>query len=131
MLERLAWNLLLSVVACTALLAGLTGAEQEHTGSDQEQVYDLGPGISPPRVTKQVNPTYRTAKGVRVKGAVLVGLVVSSQGLPRDVHVIKGIDKDVDQSAVEAVGQWRFAPAQKGDTPVAVRVSLEIDFHSM
>ncbi|HEX6897424.1 MAG TPA: energy transducer TonB [Bryobacteraceae bacterium] len=130
MLERLAWNRLLAG-ACIALIAGLLGAEEQQTGAGQEQVYDLGPGITPPRVTKQVNPTYRTAKGVRVKGTVIVGLVVSSLGLPRDVHVIKGIDKDVDQSAVEAVEQWRFAPARKSDTPVAVRVSLEIEFRSM
>ena len=51
--------------------------------------------------------------------------------MPREVRVIKGIDKDVDQSAVDAVREWRFAPARKNDKPIAVRVNLEIDFHSM
>ena len=94
-------------------------------------MYELGPGVSPPRVTKQVNPNYKTARGVRLEGAVIVALVVSSQGVPRDVRVAKGLDKDIDQSAIDAVREWRFSPARKDDKPIAVRISLEIDFHSM
>ncbi|HTS48050.1 MAG TPA: energy transducer TonB [Bryobacteraceae bacterium] len=105
--------------------------DKQSTGESDEKVYDLGPDVSPPRVTKQVSPNYKTARGVRLEGSVTVGLIVSSQGVPRDVRIVKGIDKDVDQSAVEAVRQWRFAPARKDDKPVAVRVSLELDFHSM
>jgi TonB family protein len=58
-------------------------------------------------------------------------LVVSSKGLPKDPHVVKGLDKDLDESAVEAVREWRFAPAQKDGKAIAVRVSLQIEFHSM
>jgi protein TonB len=110
----------------------LVRAQEKQPASDQDEtVYELGPGVSPPRVTKQVSPNYKTARGVRLEGSVTVSLIVSSQGVPREVRVIKGIDKDVDQSAADAVRQWRFAPARKDDKPVAVRVSLEIEFHSM
>lgn len=119
--------------ACGTLLAGLAQASfgQSSGAETDEKVYDLGPGVSPPRVTKQVNPNYKTARGVKLEGAVTVVLVVSSQGLPRDVRVAKGLDKDIDQSAVDAVREWRFSPARKDDKPIAVRISLEIDFHSM
>ena len=100
-------------------------------GDQAEKVYDLGPDVVPPRVIKQVPPRQSTSRGVRVVGSVTVALVVSSKGMPRDVRVVKGLDKDVDQSTVEAVEQWRFAPAQKDGKPVAVRVSLEIAFHDM
>jgi TonB family protein len=97
-----------------------------------EQVFDIGPGITPPRVTHQVTPVVKPdAKGFRISGTVLIGLVVSSQGAPKDVHVVTSLDKDVDQSAVEAVQQWSFEPAKKGDQPVAVRITVEIRFHSM
>ncbi len=99
--------------------------------NDDETVYDLGPGVTPPRVVKQVNPHYATDHGVRAVGSVIIGLVVSSRGLPKDPHVVKGMDKDLDQSAVEAVKEWRFAPAQKNGKAVAVRVSVQIEFHSM
>jgi TonB family protein len=78
-----------------------------------------------------VNPHYATDHGVRAVGSVIIGLVVSSRGLPKDPHVVKGMDKDLDQSAVEAVKEWRFAPAQKNGKAVAVRVSVQIEFHSM
>jgi len=99
--------------------------------TDDEAVYDLTPDITPPRIVKQVNPRYPTNRGVRAVGSVIIGLVVSSKGLPKDPYVLKGIDKDLDQSAVDAVKEWRFAPAQKNAKPVAVRISLQIEFHEM
>ena len=101
------------VVAGTAylLLRGLAAAGAEPIR--RETVYDMGPGVTPPRVIKQVNPHYSTDHGVRAVGSVIIALVVSSKGVPKEPHVVKGIDKDLDQSAVEAVKEWRFAPAQK------------------
>jgi periplasmic protein TonB len=101
--------------------------------AEDEQVFDIGPGITPPRVTRQVTPQNKPDddKGFRISGTVLVGLVVSSKGEPKEVHVVKSLDKEIDQTAVDAVKQWRFEPAKKGDQPVAVRVSVEIRFHSM
>lgn len=114
-------NSALVLVACALLVQA----------AEDEQVFDMGPGITPPRIVKQVPPRYSTARGLKVDGSVTIGLVVSSKGLPRDLRVLKGLDKDVDQSAVDAVEQWRFAPAQKDDKPVAVRINVEIEFHSM
>lgn len=105
-------------------------AKRSDVDSD-EKVYDLGPGITRPRVTKQVTPHYSESRGVKVEGSVTIELIVSSQGLPRNARVIKGIEREVDQSALDAVAQWRFDPARKDDKPVAVRIQLEIDFHSM
>jgi len=121
----------LCFIALLCFSARARAQDKQSSGEADEKVYDMGPGVSPPRVTKQVSPNYKTARGVWLEGSVTVGLIVSSHGVPRDVRVIKGIDKDVDQSAVEAVRQWHFAPARKDDKPIAVRVSLEIEFHSM
>jgi TonB family protein len=97
-----------------------------------EEAVDLGPGITPPRVIHQVPPITRPdAPAFRVSGTVLIGLVVSSQGEPMDVHPVRSLDKDVDQTAVDAVQQWRFEPGKKGDRPVAVRITVEIRFHAM
>jgi protein TonB len=79
-------------------------------------------------VTPQTQPD---ARGFRLSGVVVVGLVVSSRGEPKDVHVVTSLDKDVDQTAVEAVKQWTFAPARKADQAVAVRITVEIRFHSL
>jgi protein TonB len=100
--------------------------------SADEPVFDLGPGITPPRVIHQVAPKPDAGeKGFRLSGTVLVALVVSSKGLPVDVHIARTVDKDIDQSAVEAVRQWRFEPARKAGQPVAVRVTVEIRFQDL
>jgi TonB family protein len=100
--------------------------------AEDEPVLDIGPGITPPRVTRQVNPTYKPdAEGFRITGSVIIGLVVSSKGEPKNVHVVRSLGKGVDESAVEAVEQWQFEPARKGNQPVAVKITVEIRFHSM
>lgn len=97
-----------------------------------EPVFDIGPGITPPRVTHQVNPAYKPdSEGFRITGSVIIGLVVSSKGEPKNVHVVRSLGKGVDDSAVEAVKQWQFDPARKSGQPVAVRITVEIRFHSM
>lgn len=117
------------------ILAGLfhsgTQGKQGSDAESDEKVYDLGPGITQPRVIKQVMPHYADSRAVRIEGSVTIQLVVSSRGLPKNPRVVKGIDKDVDQSALDAVAQWRFDPARKDGKPVAVRIVLEIEFHSM
>ncbi len=96
-----------------------------------EPVVDLGPGIVPPRVIHQVNPVYKDEEGFRITGSVIVGLVVSSKGEPKEVHVVRSLEQAVDQSAVEAVRQWQFEAARKDGQPVAVRITVEIRFHSL
>lgn len=113
-----------------SLVITLTGFA---AAADDEPVLDIGPGITPPRVAHQVMPQTNPddEKGFRISGTVLVGLTVSAKGEPKDVHVVKSLDRSIDESAVDAVKQWRFEPAKKGDRAVAVRITVEIRFHSM
>ena len=117
------------LICCCA--AWILPAQTLAQNSDDETVYDLGPGVTPPRVIKQTAPQYPNGRGVSASGSVLIGLIVSSKGLPKDPHILKSLDKDLDQSAVDAVKEWRFAPALKDGKAIAVRVSLQIQFRSM
>jgi len=122
---------------CVLLLVGVswpaTGQPDDAKGADaDETVYTLADGVTPPRVVKHVNPQYSTGShGIRVQGSVLVETVVSSHGEPKKTHVVRGLDKDIDAAAVDAVNQWQFAPGKKDGKPVAVIVQIEIKFHSM
>jgi len=98
---------------------------------DAEHVYELQDGIKPPRLVQQVNPDYSRVRGVRVKGSVVIAVVITSQGSTKDPSVVQSLQPEVDRCAVEAIKQWRFAPAQKDGKPVAVRVTIEVEFHSM
>lgn len=121
-----------AAAATIAVSLHFTVAPRARAQSKDEPVYDLGDGITPPRVIYQVSPKPDSGEnGFRISGVVLIGLIVSSHGLPVDVHVARSLDKDIDQSAVQAVQQWKFEPARKGDQPVAVRITVEIRFHDV
>ena len=122
---------LTGVTLLSAIFLSLAAGQQKDKESD-ETVFDLTADISPPRLLKQVNPEYPPDwKGVRVEGSVDIGVVVTSQGTPKDAKVIKSLSKDLDQFAVDAVKQWRFSAARKGGKPVSVRILIEIEYHSM
>jgi TonB family protein len=110
--------------------SGQNNKKEDDAGD--EPVYDLGKDVTPPRLIHQVYPAYNPGShGVRVAGSVLIRLIVSSAGLPKSPSIVQGLAAEVDQSAIEAVKQWRFDPAKRDGMPVAVRVVVAINFHPM
>lgn len=75
-------------------------------------------------------PTYPTiAKSRGWQGKVLLRVKVSAQGLSDAVTVEESSGREMlDESAIEAVKQWRFIPAKRGNTPVASSVIVPIVF---
>ena len=93
-------------------------------------VYQVGGGVSAPTVLRQVRPSYTTdAIRAKIQGAVLLELVVRSDGTPDAIRVVRSLDPGgLDQQAIEAVRQWRFIPGRRGGQPVDVLVSVIMDF---
>jgi protein TonB len=119
-----------SLTLAAAVLFALVWTLPAGAQSEDEKVYAVGNGVTTPRVTHQVDPEH-PARGFRISGTVLIGLVITSKGEPKEVHVVRSLEKDVDDAAVEAVKQWHFAPATKDGKPVAVKIDVEIRFHDM
>ena len=117
-----------TVLLCASVLVMSLNAQSGPAGDDgkDEQVFTIGGDVSPPKLIYKVDPSR-----VAGTGTVLLELVVSSKGLPRDLRVIESVGKELDSSAIEAVKQWRFEPGRKSDKPVAVRVTVEIRFHDV
>jgi TonB family protein len=45
-----------------------------------------------------------------------------------DVRLVRGLGAGLDQRAIDAVRQWRFAPARRFGTPVDVLVQIAVEF---
>jgi protein TonB len=91
--------------------------------------YRPGAGIEPPRLLREVKANYTDeARRRGVTGEVLLEIVVGRNGSVQDVRVRRGLDRDLDQRAVEAVRQWRFAPAKRHGVPVDVIVEVAVEF---
>jgi TonB family protein len=59
-----------------------------------------------------------------------VSFKVDANGTPQNVHLVKSAGQVVDQRVLEAVRQYRFAPATLDDQAVAMDVNLIINFQS-
>ncbi len=92
-------------------------------------IYKVGNGVTPPRVLSRVAPTYtQEARDAKVQGTIMLTLEISAQGVPQNIHVVQGLGMGLDISAVQAITQWRFAPATLNGEPVPVRINSEINF---
>jgi protein TonB len=88
------------------------------------------PGIVPPQVLYRIDPKYpELARSVHRQGAVVVEAEIATDGTLRSARVVSApLGFGLEQSALEAVRSWRFAPARHGDRPVAVYYRWNILF---
>jgi TonB family protein len=93
-------------------------------------VFRVGGGVSAPRVLENPSPDYsEEARKAKYQGTVVLWLIVDANGKPRDVRVARSLGMGLDQKAIEAVRLWKFVPAMKDGTPVAVQINVEVNFH--
>ena len=93
-------------------------------------IYRPGGAVTAPRVIAEVKPTYTTdALQHMIQGSVMLELVVTRDGRPSHIRVVRSLDPEgLDQQAVAAAAQWRFEPGRLAGTPVDVLVTLMLDF---
>ena len=94
-------------------------------------VYRPGNGVIIPRVLKEVRPNYTSdAMRAKVQGIVVLECVVRPDGSVGDVQIIRSLDSTfgLDQEAIKAAKQWRFAPGTRMGEPVSVVISIELTF---
>jgi periplasmic protein TonB len=93
--------------------------------------YRPGSGVSSPLLLREVKPDYTIdAMRAKVQGVVVLECVVLSGGTVDDCRVVKSLDKNfgLDEQALKAAKQWRFAPGRRLGEPVAVFVTIELEF---
>ena len=95
-------------------------------------VYRSGAGVTTPRLLYDEPPTYTAdAMRERIHGTVWLEVVVLPDGTVGDVEVTKSLDRvfGLDDQAIAAARQYRFAPGTRCGEPVAVLVDLEFFFN--
>jgi protein TonB len=104
----------------------------------------VGGGVTSPTILYQPEPEISISKDAnnylkKINGVTTVSLIVDTQGNPANVHISNSIadraDKkyravalSLDQAALDAVKQYKFAPATKDGNPVPVYLNIEVDF---
>jgi len=91
--------------------------------------YRPGSGIEPPRLLREVKAQYTDEARKRgITGAVVLEIVITSDGGVGDVKALRGLGYGLDDRAISAVRNWRFTPARRLGTPVDVIVEVEVEF---
>jgi protein TonB len=81
------------------------------------------------RLVRGVTPAYPvSARADGGEGDVRLELVVGLSGGVESARVIGGVGHGLDEAALEAVRQFRFAPATRGGGPVRVRMGWSMQF---
>ncbi len=107
---------MLSLVALASVAASAMTDEQAYLESCHKV-----PGVPVP--VSVVAPTV----GSEYSGAtVQLEFIVDAAGKPADISVKSAPDNTLATAVVQAVKQWRFAPAEKNGLAVATKVALPV-----
>lgn len=83
-----------------------------------------------PRLIHAPPPDYpRDALRAGVSGDVLIRIDVGTDGTPSSMEILRSSrNRSLDRAALQAVRQWRFAPATRDGVPVATSVQQTVSF---
>jgi TonB family protein len=85
--------------------------------------------VVPPQVIESSPATYTDeALAARIEGTVTLEAAVDITGKITTLRVIKGLGSGLDERAMSAVLNWRFAPASQHGTPVQAITQIDVDF---
>jgi TonB family protein len=91
--------------------------------------FQPGSGIDPPQLLREVKPLYTDeARKRRLEGNVVLEIVVRRDGSVGNLRVTHPLGAGLDERALEAVRQWRFAPAKRRGAAVDVVVEVSVEF---
>jgi periplasmic protein TonB len=92
-------------------------------------VYHIGGGVSAPIPIFTPEAEFSDeARRAKYQGVCLISLIVDAQGNPQNPRVVRPLGMGLDEKALEAVRKYKFKPAMKGNTPVPVMMSIEVNF---
>jgi protein TonB len=61
-----------------------------------------------------------------IQGTVELAAAISKEGVPLELRVISSSDDDLSESALEAVGQWRYRPTLLNGEPMEIETVVTI-----
>ncbi len=123
--------ILTTAVFAAPIVAGACGLRQQPAvpQADATGVQRPGPDVQTPKLLREVKPQYpERAMNAKIEGEVLMECVVRADGRPSDFKIVRSLDPQLDQAALDAAKQWEFEPGTRRGKPVPVMVTIAIAF---
>ena len=93
------------------------------------EVFQITDGVTVPKIISRVEAPYTDeARAAKLEGKIVLLIEITSAGRVENVVVLREMGKGMNESAVQAIKQWKFSPATKDGRPVAVMITVEMNF---
>ncbi|MGH9463203.1 MAG: TonB family protein, partial [Vicinamibacteria bacterium] len=103
--------------------------ESETVEEPEDKIYYVTSEIDPPVLVARTNPEYPFLdRQVRLKGTVVLAIVIERDGAIGEVRVVRSLNERMDEAALSAVKKWRYKPAVLKGQPVAVHAVVRVNF---
>jgi TonB family protein len=91
--------------------------------------YKVGNGTSAPSVLVKGEPEYsEEARVAKYMGKVVLYVEIGTDGAPHNIRIVRGLGLGLDETAIDAVSQWKFKPGMRDGVPVTVAATIEVNF---
>jgi TonB family protein len=117
-----------TALGAVSINAAVPLQEQSPAAQKQATSETVVPDVSP-RLLSKTEPSYtKEARHAMVNAIITCNLIVSKDGVPQNIRVIRAAGFGLDEKAVEALSTWRFAPGLKNGVPVATMARIAVSF---
>jgi TonB family protein len=101
--------------------------EKRHAASPKR--IRVGGLVEASKLLESERPVYPESARVRgVEGVVVLEAVISMEGVPLSLTVLKSPDPELSEAALAAVRQWHYKPTLLNGEPIEVVTTITINF---
>jgi protein TonB len=109
-------------------ITGLVPVAPPPPAVDRAPVVPAGGVVQRPMKVRDAAPTYPAiARAARVQGIVIIEATIGVNGNVQDARILRSIPL-LDAAALDAVRQWQYTPTRLNGTPVAVVMTVTVNF---
>jgi TonB family protein len=107
---------------------GVSGTRDPLVAPSGAQAVRVGGDIKEPKKLADVKPLYPpNAREAKVQGIVIIEVLIDEQGAVSGARVLRSVPL-LDEAALDAVKQWRFAPTLLNGAAVPVFMTVTVNF---
>lgn len=78
---------------------------------------------------RKVDPKYPPALAdAKIQGEVILYAIIRRDGSVDSIQLVKGVEPQLDQNAIDALARWQFRPAERHGEPVELEAVVRIPF---
>jgi TonB family protein len=106
--------------------------DEDSASSNPRAPAPARPGtLSGPVPIHKTDPSYPPDQvKAHIEGEVVLFGIIREDGSVDSVQIVRSLDPVLDKNSMEAFAQWKFTPAHRNGTPVAVEAVVHIPFKS-